>query len=243
MQYKTIIISDIHLGTKDSKYKEVISFLQKNKCENLILNWDIIDWRHIKIFWWWPKWHTDFVNYILQLAKSWETKIFYIPGNHDEFLRKFIPIKYWNINLIKDMIYVSGNKKYYICHWDKFDRIEWKLFLISTISFLLWSFVFMINRAYNNWRKKRWLKYFSLVKNIKMIVKIMMTWWSKRFEKKLIKSAKKNNCDWIICWHIHKAEDKMLWDIHYLNSWDWIESYTAITQDYDLNWNIYHYHK
>jgi len=243
MQYKTIILSDIHLWTKDSKHQRVLEFLQKNKCDNLILNWDIIDGRYIKIFGWRPKWHTDLLHYILDLAKADQTKVFYIAGNHDEFLRKVLPMQYWNISFIKEMIYISWNKKYYICHWDKFDRIEWKLFFISTISFLMWSFVFMINRIYNRWREKRWLKYFSLVKQIKLIVKIMMTWWSKRFEKKLIKTARQNDCDWIICWHIHKQEDKMLWNIHYLNSWDWLESCTAIVEDFEWNRNIAYYNK
>lgn len=236
--FKTIIISDIHLWTKDAKHWNVLDFLQKNKCENLILNWDIIDWRHIKIFSGRPKGHSDLVHYIIDLAKSNQIKIFYIAGNHDEFLKKLLPLQYGNISFIKDMIYNSGNKKYYICHWDKFDRIEWKLFFISTISFLMWSFVFMINRIYNRRREKRWLKYFSLVKQIKWIVKIMMTGWSKRFEKKLIKAARQNHCDWVICGHIHKQENKMLWNIHYLNSWDWIESCTALVEDFQWNRNI-----
>lgn len=241
MQYKTIIISDIHLWTKDSRHQRVLDFLQKNKCENLILNWDIIDGRHIRIFGWRPKWHTDLVHYIVNLAKSGQTQVFYIAGNHDDFLRKVLPIKYWDISFVKDMIYTSWDKKYYICHWDRFDRVEWRLFFISTISFLLWSFIFLINRIYNRQREKRWLKYFSLVKQIKWIVKTLMTWWTKRFEKKLVKTAKLKDCYWIICWHIHKEENKMLWNIHYLNSWDRVEVWTALVEDYQGNWNIYYY--
>lgn len=242
MQHKTIIISDIHLWTKDSRHQRVLDFLQKNKCENLILNGDIIDGRHIKIFGWRPKWHTDLVHYIINLSKSGHTKVFYISGNHDDFLRNILPIQYWDINFLEDMVYNSWNKRYYICHGDRFDRIEWKLFFLSTISFLMWSFLFMINRIYNSRRAKRWLKYFSLVKHIKLIVKIMMTWWSKRFEKKLIKAARHNNCQWIICGHIHKQENKMLWNIHYLNSWDRVESCTALVEDFEWNWDI-HYHQ
>lgn len=241
MQYKTIIVSDIHLWTKDSRYKELLNFLQKNKCKNLILNGDIIDGRHIKIFGWRPKWHTKLVHYIIDLAKSGQTKVFYIIWNHDWFLRKLLPINYWNIKFTNEMIYQSWDKQYYICHGDRFDRIEWKLFFLSTISFLMWSFIFMINRIYNSRREKKWLKYFSLVKHIKLIVKIMMTWWSKRFEKKLIKASRHNNCQWIICGHIHKQENKMLWNIHYLNSWDRVESCTALVEDFKWNWDIYYH--
>jgi len=242
MKYKTIIISDIHLWTKDSRYKELLDFLQNNKCKNLILNWDIIDWRHIKIFGWRPKEQTKLVHYIIDLAKSNQTKVFYIIWNHDWFLRRLLPINYWNIEFTNDMIYQSWWKKYYICHWDKLDRIEWKLFLLWTISFLAASFISMINRIYNNRRKKRWLKYFSLVKQIKRIVKILMTWWPEKFEKKLIKECKSKKCDGIICWHIHKEENKMIANIHYLNSWDRVESMTAITEDSQWNRKIY-YHK
>ncbi|MFZ2150656.1 MAG: UDP-2,3-diacylglucosamine diphosphatase [Candidatus Absconditicoccaceae bacterium] len=242
MQYKTIIISDVHLGTKDSRHQRVLDFLQKNKCENLILNGDIVDGRHIKIFGGRPKGHTDLIHHIIDLAKSNQTKVFYIPGNHDDFLRNLLPIKYGDINFLKDMIYHSGNKKYYICHGDRFDRIEGKLFFLGTISFLMGSFVFMINRIYNRRREKRGLKYFSLVKQIKLIVKIMMTGGSKRFEKKLIKAAKQNNCEGIICGHIHKQENKMLGNIHYLNSGDRVESCTALVEDFEGNWDI-HYHK
>lgn len=242
MKFKTIIVSDIHLWTPDSKYQKVLNFLKKNSCENLILNWDIIDWRYIKIFWDLPKKHRIFLNYIIELSKKDETNIYYIKWNHDEFLKRILPIQIWKFQLLKDLVYKSINwKKYYICHWDQFDKIEWKLFILSLISFLWACFLYRLNRIYNNRRTKKWLKYYSIVKHIKRIAKAMMVWWNKKFYPRLEDTAKRKNCQWIICWHIHKAENLFLWNIHYLNSWDRLESLTAITEDYKWNRNIFKY--
>lgn len=244
MKFNTIIMSDIHLWTPDSKYQQVLDFLKKNTFKNLILNWDIIDWWHIKIFWKLPIEHRKLLHYIFWLAKNSKVNVYYIKWNHDEFLKRILPLEAWNFKLLKDLVYTGLNwKKYYICHWDQFDKVEWKLFILSLISFLWWCFLYRLNRIYNKRRLKKWRKYLSLVKQIKSIAKVMMVWWNNKFYPKLESTAKKQNCQWIICWHIHKAENLKIWNIHYLNSWDRVESMTAITEDLKWNREILNYNK
>ncbi|MCF7835312.1 UDP-2,3-diacylglucosamine diphosphatase [Candidatus Gracilibacteria bacterium] len=244
MKFNTIIMSDIHLGTPDSKYQQVLDFLKKNTFKNLILNGDIIDGWHIKIFGKLPIEHRKLLHYIFGLAKNSKVNVYYIKGNHDEFLKRILPLEAGNFKLLKDLVYTGLNgKKYYICHGDQFDKVEGKLFILSLISFLGGCFLYRLNRIYNKRRLKKGRKYLSLVKQIKSIAKVMMVGGNNKFYPKLESTAKKQNCQGIICGHIHKAENLKIGNIHYLNSGDRVESMTAITEDLKGNREILNYNK
>lgn len=239
MNYKTIIVSDLHLWSPDAKYKALERFLSNNKCETLILNWDIIDTRYLKVYWWRKPAYEVFLQNIQDICKKNKTKLHYLKGNHEEFLDEINAIK--EIQILKDMTIESNWKTYYICHWHQFDKIEDHLKWLTYISFVLWSFLYRLNRQFNRFTWLFGIPYFSLVKEIKRIAKRIMVWWQEVFEEKLAKKCKRNKYDGIILWHLHKPENKIIWDIHYLNSWDWIESNTAIIEDLDWNFKILGY--
>jgi UDP-2,3-diacylglucosamine pyrophosphatase LpxH len=243
MHYRTIVISDIHLWTAWSKYKEAMEFLKENTCDHLILNWDIIDWRHIRLFWWRKKWFSDLFKFLFDLEKQW-TKITYIKGNHDEFRWTMTPIKINNIEIVEDLIYKSWAKKYYICHWQQFDKVQWSIFGMIYITLTIGTFFYRLNRKFNELRKKLWYKWhYSIIKRIKEAAKLLMLWSKKKFEININKIINEKWCDGIICGHLHKADDKIIGLNHYLNSWDRIESMTALVEDEKHNWKLIEYKK
>jgi UDP-2,3-diacylglucosamine pyrophosphatase LpxH len=238
-RYKTIVLSDIHLGTPTSKAKEVTHFLKYHKCDTLILNGDIIDGWQLKKSGSWKKAHTKFFRLVLKRASK-NTRIIYIRGNHDDFLEEVLPFSLGNFSIRLDCMIETGNKRYYVVHGDIFDMVTTKLKWIAKLGDISYTFLLWLNRHYNNWREKRGLPYYSLSQVIKAKVKGAVSFISD-FETQLASVAKKKKCDGVICGHIHTPADKMIGTIHYLNSGDWVESLTALAETYEGEWKVIHY--
>jgi UDP-2,3-diacylglucosamine pyrophosphatase LpxH len=239
MVYKTIILSDIHVGSSSSRWKECLDFLENQNFKLLILNGDILDGWKIKSI----KNISDFIKFtkkILKIVKKKESKLIYIRGNHDDFLDGIIPFDLDNITITKDYIYESFDKKYYILHGDIFDVITTNLKILSKIGDIGYNFLLYINRLYNKWRKFRGKKYYSLSSKIKNSVKSAVSYISS-YEKELTKLAKVKKVDGVICGHIHHPEIKNIENTLYLNSGDWVESLTALVENLDGEWEIIHY--
>lgn len=238
--HKTIVISDIHLGSKWSKTREVIQFLKENTCDTLILCGDIIDgWailRGKKKKW--KNKHSDFIRLILDIQKK--AKVYYLRGNHDDFLGRLIPIELYNISIVNHFIYESNNKRYYVLHGDVFDHITTGFKWVAKLGDLGYNALLNFNKVYNHFRIKRGLPYQSIAAKIKRKVKSSVSYKSD-FEGQIAHIAKANKCDGAICGHIHHPEIRKIGDILYLNSGDWVESLSALTEDYHGNWNLYYY--
>ena len=231
-KYKTIIVSDIHLGTKDSQAKEFIKFLDEHPTEQLILNGDVIDGWALQRGSKWKKQHTKVILKLLELSKK--TDIVWIRGNHDDFLSDFFMIKMSNITLCEDYMIGVKRKKYLIFHGDILDVFSstWKW--IAKIGSVGYDIALTLNTWYNKYRLWRGLPYYSISKHIKDKVKSAVS-FILDFEENAAKIAKQRKCSGVIIGHIHTAEDRMIGDIHYLNSGDWVESKTAILIDRDDN--------
>ena len=238
--YKTIVLSDIHLGIKASKAKEVINFLKHHKCETLILNGDIIDGWQLRKNGKWTKQHSNFFKYIISLSSKKKSKIVYIRGNHDDFLEEIMPLKIGNFSIRKSYIHFGVNKKYFVTHGDLFDSITSKLKWIAKLGDIGYTFLLWINRHFNAYREKKGMPYYSISKVIKAKVKSAVSFISD-YENELVKVAKYRKCDGIICGHIHQAAIKNIEGIEYLNSGDWVESLTALVEDNEGNWKIIQY--
>ncbi|MDQ3109525.1 MAG: UDP-2,3-diacylglucosamine diphosphatase [Bacteroidota bacterium] len=238
-RYKTIVLSDIHLGTSTSKAKEVIHFLKHHKCDTLILNGDIIDgWQLIKSGAW-KKNHTKFFRLVLKRAAK-GTSIIYIRGNHDDFLDEVLPFSLGNFSIRRDYFIESGSKRYYVVHGDIFDTVTTKLKWIAKLGDVAYTFLLWLNKHYNQNRARRGLPYYSLSQVIKAKVKGAVSFISD-FETQLASVAKTRHCDGVICGHIHTPANKMLDGIHYLNSGDWVESLTALVETDNGEWKIINY--
>lgn len=238
-RYRTIVLSDLHLGTRASKAKEVCRFLKHHRCETLILNGDIVDGWQLKRSGAWKKKHTRFFKIVLKWAAK-RTRVIYLRGNHDDFLDQVVPFSMGNFSIRRDYIHESGDKRYYVVHGDIFDTVTTKLKWIAKLGDVSYTFLLWLNRHYNVYREKRGMPYYSLSQAVKAKVKSAVSFITD-FESQLAAVAKIKKCDGVICGHIHTPADKMIGETHYLNSGDWVESLTALVETYEGEWKIIYY--
>ncbi|HRW62934.1 MAG TPA: UDP-2,3-diacylglucosamine diphosphatase [Bacteroidales bacterium] len=240
--FKTIVISDVHLGTKASKAKELVRFLKSNSCDKLILNGDIIDGWRLKKNGKWKKKHTRFFKALIKMMNKFNTEVIYIRGNHDDFLDNMMPLTIGNLSIRKDYIHRSNGKNFYVVHGDVFDTVTTNLKWLAKLGDIGYTFLLWVNKIYNNKRIKKGLPYYSLSQEIKQRVKSAVSYISS-FEKELVQLAKSRNCQGVICGHIHHPDITQYGDISYMNSGDWVESLTALVEDFDGRWEILYYNK
>ncbi len=238
--HRTIVLSDIHLGSRWSKAKEVTQYLKENTCDNLILCGDIIDgWNLVRgKSKKWKRRHTKFIKLLLSIQHK--TKITYLRGNHDDFLDAVLPMTFQNIKIVKDLVYETGGKRFYIIHGDVFDKVTSRFSWLSKIGDVGYTLLLWLNRLYNDQRLKKGLPYHSLSKEIKNKVKTSVSYISD-YEQHIVDIARKKNCEGVICGHIHHPEMRYYDDILYLNSGDWVESLSALTEDYNGTWDLVYY--
>jgi UDP-2,3-diacylglucosamine pyrophosphatase LpxH len=230
------------LGTKGSKSKEIARFLKQFHCDNLILNGDIIDGWQLKKSGSWKRKHTRFFNRVLKMMESQSTNVYYLRGNHDDFLDQILPLQIGRLQILADMTYESNGKTYFITHGDVFDSITTNLRWIAYLGDVGYTFLLWLNRVVNYYRYKKGLPYFSLSQFVKGKVKQAVSYVDD-YETELAKMAKAKGCDGIICGHIHKAENRMIDGVHYLNSGDWVETMSALAEDHEGNWELIYFNQ
>jgi len=228
MKYQAIIVSDLHLGIKDSKTDEFIEFIEQHPTDLLILNGDIIDGWALNRGSKWRKCHTKVISKLLKISNK--TRIIWIRGNHDEFIQEFMNNHIGSIEIREDYILNVNEKKYYCFHGDVIDVFITKYKWLSKIGAVGYDFALWLNRVYNTYRKWRNLPYISISQKIKNSVKVA-TNYVNDFETTALSMATKKGCDGVMCGHIHQPEDRMINDKRYLNSGDWIENMSAICVD------------
>ena len=239
MNYKTIFVSDIHLGTRFSQAELFVDFLKENESQNLILVGDIIDGWAIKRKFQWEQAHSDVIQKILRKARK-GTNVHYITGNHVEFLRGFIPLFLGdNLKISNEMDYHGVNgKRYLITHGDFFDSITMTKRWLAILGDVGYDFTLYLNHHFNRIRKLFGIqKYWSFSKYIKDNVKSSVSFIT-NFEDILSDHAKHQAYDGVICGHIHKAEIKDINGIEYLNCGDWVESCSAVVEHFDGRFEI-----
>ena len=231
-KYRTIFISDLHLGTPGAQAKLLLQFLKQNDADELYLVGDIIDGWRMKNGISWPQEHSDVLREILKKASK-GTKVRYIVGNHDEFLRKWLS---WNprfgrvrINNHREYTALNG-KRYLVVHGDMFDALmREELKWIMKLGDVGYGFLIWLNTRLNKLRALFGLPYWSMSKYIKTKAKKAVSFVAK-FEERLATYAKDKNYDGVICGHIHSANITEIDGVEYLNTGDWVESCTAIVE-------------
>lgn len=239
---KTLVISDVHLGTKGSKAKELVRFLKQYKCQNLILNGDIVDGWQLRKSGKWKKKHTRFFRRILTMMEEDGTSVHYLRGNHDDFLDQILPFQVGNLSIQQDLIYESFGKKYLITHGDIFDTITSKFGWLAKLGDVGYTFLLWCNARYNLYRRRKGLPYYSLSQVVKSRVKSAVSFVDD-FEQTLSKIATEKGCDGVICGHIHTPAMKTINGIAYYNSGDWVETLSALVEDEEGNWSLVYYNE
>lgn len=240
-KYKTIFISDVHLGTLNSKVKEVMHFLKHTRCKRLVLNGDIIDGWQLDRGSKWTKSHTKFVRLILKRIEKQKTQVVYLRGNHDDILGRFLPMQFSTLLIDEDYVHETADgRRYLVLHGDVFDTITKKFVFLAHVGDWGYKLLMNINRWYNKYRAWRGKEYYSLSKAVKAKVKRAVSFISD-FEQKIVTLARSRDCEGIICGHIHTPADKTVNGIHYLNSGDWVESLSAIVEHDDGRFELIHF--
>jgi UDP-2,3-diacylglucosamine pyrophosphatase LpxH len=238
--YRSIFISDVHLGTRDCKANQLNNFLKHNTCETLYLVGDIIDaWKIQQNRWRWRQSHSNVIRRILGHAKR-GTHIVYIAGNHDEFLRPLIPygIGFGEIEIVNQATHVGvDGQRYLVTHGDLFDGITRLAPWISFLGDRAYDIVLNINSRFNWIRHKMGFGYWSLSQYLKQRVKKAVDFVF-QFERNLAEYCRKRGFDGVICGHIHHAEIKEINGVVYMNDGDWVESCTALVEHHDGRWEI-----
>jgi len=232
LRVRTVILSDVHLGTPDCKVREVNHFLRHTRCEKLILNGDIIDGWRLRRSGQWTKAHTRFIRIVLKMLEKRNTEVVYLRGNHDDVLATFLPLEFEGLSVVEDHVHEGARGRYLVLHGDVFDTVTKNFVWLAHLGDWGYSFLLRLNRAYNAWRAWRGKEYWSLSRAIKARVKSAVNHVSD-FETHITELARQLGCAGVICGHIHTPADKMLGDLHYLNSGDWVESLTAIVEHFD----------
>jgi UDP-2,3-diacylglucosamine pyrophosphatase LpxH len=238
-----VVISDVHLGTYGCHAKELLEYLSQIKPKTLILNGDIIDiWQFRKSYF--PKSHLKVIKKIISLSSK-GTKVYYITGNHDEFLRKFTDLKLGNISLLNKLVLELDDKKAWIFHGDVFDASINHAKWLAKLGGWGYDMLILLNR-FINWILARLNKEpYSLSKKIKGNVKSAVKFIS-NFENVCIELAIENKFDYVICGHIHEPKFETVENEKgktvYLNSGDWIENLTAL-EYHKKEWRLYTHEK
>lgn len=243
-KYRTICISDVHLGSRGCKADLLCNFLKHNTAETIFLVGDIIDGWRLQKKWFWPQEHSNVIRKILTAAKR-GANVKYIVGNHDEVLRKwlsFIPAV-GNVEVVNRYDYQGiDGRRYLVVHGDMFDTLMHVSSgkLIMHIGDWLYDVIIRLNDIWSGIRYQLGLNYWSMSKWIKQNTKQAVS-YVLNFEKLLADYCKTKGYDGIICGHIHTAEIRVIDDIIYMNDGDWVESCTALVEHWDGRWEIVHW--
>ncbi len=237
LRVRTVILSDVHLGTADCKVREVNHFLRHTRCDKLILNGDIIDGWQLRRGGQWTKAHTRFVRIVLKKLEKRDTEVVYLRGNHDDILASFLPLDFENLRIVEDHVHEGPRGRYLVLHGDVFDSVTKNFVWLAHLGDWGYQLLLKLNRAYNAWRAWRGKEYWSLSKAIKARVKQAVSHVGD-FEDHIAELARERGCTGVMCGHIHTAADKMIGGVHYLNSGDWVESLTAVVEHWDGRYEL-----
>jgi UDP-2,3-diacylglucosamine pyrophosphatase LpxH len=242
--YRTVVLSDLHLGAKSCQHTQIEEFLDHFHCDFLYLNGDIIDGWALRRKWKWNNAYNGIIKKILKKSQR-GTKVVYVLGNHDDFLRAWLDtgLKFGNISIVNEAVHqgVSG-ESYLVTHGDLFDGVSRLAPWISWTGAKGYELLINCNTLFNQIRKFFGLKYWSfsawLKHNVKKAVDHIF-----RFEHNLSSYCRSRRFSGVICGHIHTAEIKQINGVAYLNSGDWQESCTALVEHEDGQWEIIHWRK
>lgn len=242
LNFRTIWISDVHLGTPGCQANYLLDFLKTHESETLYLVGDILDGWHLKKCWYWPQTHNDVVQKILRKGRK-GTRVVYIPGNHDESVRQFIGLTFGEIEVLEDDIHTTADgKRLWITHGDLFDGVMQHARWLAYVGDSAYTLILKLNRWFNAIRIRMGLPYWSLSQYLKHQVKNAVNFIS-AFEHVMTEEARRRECDGVVCGHIHKPEIRDINGITYANDGDWVESLTALVEDFDGTLRIVHWNR
>jgi UDP-2,3-diacylglucosamine pyrophosphatase LpxH len=241
LHMRTVWISDLHLGTPGCQAEALLDFLRCVECETLYLVGDIIDGWQLRRQWYWPQTHNDVVQKLLRKARK-GTKVIFVPGNHDEFARKYLDHNFGGVDVVEDAVHTTADgRQLWVTHGDHFDGVIQCAKWLAHVGDWAYETILRINRRLNSWRARMGLPYWSLSRYLKQKVKRAVSYVSD-FEAAVAREARARGVHGVVCGHIHHAEIRTIDGMLYCNDGDWVESLTALVEQADghleiLDWS------
>lgn len=241
LQFRTIWISDTHLGTAACQAGHLLEFLKHTESQYLYLVGDIIDGWALKRRWYWHQLHNDIVQKILRKARK-GTRVTFIAGNHDEAARQFLGLGFGGITIADEVIHVTAKgKRFLVLHGDQFDGVVQCAKWLAYVGDYLYELTLKLNRGFNWVRRKIGLPYWSLSQYLKHKIKNAVSYIS-AFEEAVAREARLRNLDGVVCGHIHRPEIREIDGVLYCNDGDWVESLSALVETHDGELKIITWH-
>jgi hypothetical protein len=238
---RTIFISDLHLGTRGCQADAILEFLKVYESAELYLVGDIVDGWRLRQSWHWPQAHNDVVQKLLRKVRK-GTRIVYIPGNHDEFLRDYAGSTFGGVEIKEEAIHICADgRKMLLLHGDKFDTVVRNVRWLALLGDHAYDFAIWLNGHIARLRRIMGLPYWSFSQWSKDKVKRAVNFIT-AFEETVVADAKKHGADIVLCGHIHKATIRQLDGVTYVNCGDWVESCTAILEHHDGRLELLRWH-
>lgn len=239
-RYRTIWISDLHLGTRGCKADCLLDFLKHHEADFLYIVGDFFDGWALKKSWYWDQKHNDVVQKILRKVRK-GTHTVYIPGNHDEFARAYTGFTFGGITVLRDAIHTTADgRKLLVLHGDEFDGVVRYARWLAVLGSAAYDAALVINTWFNAVRRMFGRPYWSLSAYLKHKVKNAVQ-FIYDFEKTVADEARKREVDGVVCGHIHRAEMREFEGVLYCNDGDWVESCTALIEQMDGKLEIVHW--
>lgn len=231
-QYRTIWISDVHLGTKGCKAEFLLDFLRCTDAGTIYLVGDIIDCWRLRKSWYWPQTHNDVVQKLLRKVRQ-GTRIIYVPGNHDEWLRDYVSLHFGGVEVLEEAVHVTADgRRLLVVHGDFFDLIVTHARWLAVLGDGAYTLALWVNHHFNTMRRLLGYEYWSLSAFLKLKVKNAVQYIGS-FANALAAEARRRDLDGVVCGHIHHAEIRDLGGVLYCNDGDWVESCTALVEHFD----------
>lgn len=240
-RHRAIWISDIHLGTKHAQVAALLEFLRLNESDHLYIVGDLIDGWELKRAWHWEEAYNTLIQKILRKNRK-GTKITYITGNHDEFLEHYIGLRFGGVRLVRQAYHRGADgKRYLVIHGHQFDGLTHFNRLLERVGARLYNIILDVNHWMNRVRRKLGFGYWSVAAYLKHKAKSSVKFIT-QYEDAMTSLASLRKVDGVICGHIHRAEMRPIGGLRYFNCGDWVESCTALVEDFAGNFELIHFH-
>jgi UDP-2,3-diacylglucosamine pyrophosphatase LpxH len=231
-QHRTIWISDVHLGTRGCKAEYLLDFLRRNNARTIYLVGDIVDGWRLRKSWYWPQSHNDIVQETLRKVRN-GTRVIYVPGNHDEWLRDYVSLRFGGIDVAEEAVHVTADgRRLLVIHGDWFDFVVTHARWLAVLGDGAYTLALWVNHHFNRLRRLLGYEYWSLSAFLKLRVKNAVQYIGS-FADALADEARRRSLDGVVCGHIHHAEIRDLDGVLYCNDGDWVESCTALVEDFE----------
>ena len=231
-RYRSIFLSDMHLGTRGCQAPLILDFLKHNDAESYFLVGDIIDGWRMRSSFYWPQLHNDVIQKLLRKVRRGARMVF-VPGNHDEFARQFIGLSFGGVEIVRNIMHTTADgKKYLIMHGDEFDVVVRHSKWIAFLGDWAYDFAIFVNTHFNTIRRWFGFGYWSFSAWAKLKVKNAVNFIG-AFERQLAGEARRRGADGIICGHIHHPTIREIEGVTYVNTGDFVESCSLVVEHRD----------